>query len=62
MSECEQPVTKWRMCNGPAGHEGEHANPWYDEDAEYREEVAREMAEYLGEDPFADTIEERLLP
>jgi hypothetical protein len=25
---CGEPVTKWRLCNGYAGHPGEHGNPW----------------------------------
>lgn len=25
---CCEPVTKWRLCIGPAGHGGEHGNPW----------------------------------
>jgi len=56
MSECGLPVTRWRMCNGPAGHEGDHGNPWYDP-AELEENYdPEEHALYLGEDPFADTL------
>lgn len=58
---CEKPISRYRLCNGPINHLGECSNPWYDEDAEYREEVAREMAEYLGEVPWSDRIEEDLL-
>ena len=56
---CPEPVTRYRMCNGPAGHPGEHGNPWYE--PEVYQGYGEDHADYLGENPFADTIEEGLL-